>query len=195
MSNIFNIEQEYLELINELEMLEGELTPELEKRLAINQQELEQKVKAYHHVITILKGDSNIIDDEIERLKTLKASKQTTIDRLRKVLLDVTLMFGETGKTGNKKLAFNTLSMWTVNRDSVNIDELKFFAAPNANINVIDYKIKDKFNLTVLDEIQSIAGALETEASANKDAIKLAINSGETVIGAELVTKPSLTIR
>ena len=41
--SLYNINNEYLELINKVENLEGELTPELENALTINKSELEIK--------------------------------------------------------------------------------------------------------------------------------------------------------
>jgi hypothetical protein len=193
--NIFNIQQEYLELMEILEENEGELTPELEQRLAINQQDLEHKVKAYHHIITILKGDTAVIDDEVARLNKIKETKTNTIERLRKVLLDTTILFGEDGKSGNKKLKFDTLNMWTTNRQSVNVDENDFFDAPFTNMEYIEFVIKERFNIESIVDIENTIGDINIEKIYSQTEIKNAIEDGETVIGAELVTKPSLTIK
>lgn len=123
--SLFNIEAEYLDIISQIEEAEGELTPELEERLAINLENLEAKLKAYNYVISMIKGEIVVIDDEVSRLRALKEVKENLIDRLRKAILQATMLFGEDGKTGNKKLKFDTLQTWTVNKEVVVIDENK----------------------------------------------------------------------
>ena len=41
--SLYHIETEYLTIINQVEELEGELTPELEEQLTINEKELQSK--------------------------------------------------------------------------------------------------------------------------------------------------------
>lgn len=81
--SIFNIQQEYIDLLNQLEESDGELTPELEQALVINQQELEVKSVGYAHVIRKIEGDVDLIAAEIKRLQALKKAKETTVDRLK----------------------------------------------------------------------------------------------------------------
>jgi hypothetical protein len=50
-TTLYNIEQEYLNLISEIEALDGELTPEIEDQLNINKEQLESKSVAYLQVI------------------------------------------------------------------------------------------------------------------------------------------------
>jgi len=123
--NIFDIGQEYLDIMNEIEECEGVLTPELEAKLSISQDELEKKLKAYHHIIQSNKSDILTCEAEIERLTSTKLVKQNIIDKLRERILQATLLYGETGKSGNKKLKFDTIQTYTTNRDSINIDEIE----------------------------------------------------------------------
>lgn len=83
MSNLYNINQEYVELMQELLNNEGELTPELEEKLAINEDELQQKVEAYSFVIANLQGLADSVDTEIKRLQALKKQRQNAVDRLK----------------------------------------------------------------------------------------------------------------
>lgn len=80
--NIFQIEQEYLELANQLIESGGECSPELELQLTINQDQLEQKARGYGFVVKQMENDISIIDAEIKRLNELKKSRLKTIDRL-----------------------------------------------------------------------------------------------------------------
>lgn len=80
--NIFQIEQEYLELANQLIESGGECSPEIELQLTINQDQLEQKARGYGFVVKQMENDISIIDAEIKRLNELKKSRLKTIDRL-----------------------------------------------------------------------------------------------------------------
>jgi CxxC motif-containing protein len=80
--NIYQIEKEYLELANQLIESGGEVSPELELQLTINQEQLEQKARGYGFVVKQMESDVSIIDAEIERLKGLKNSRLKTIERL-----------------------------------------------------------------------------------------------------------------
>jgi hypothetical protein len=92
--SIFNIQQEYINLLNQLEEAEGELTPELEQALAITEQELEVKSVGYSHVIRKTESDIDVIAAEIKRLQALKKSKENTIERLKSSVENAMVMFG-----------------------------------------------------------------------------------------------------
>ena len=51
MSNIYNIQQNLLSIFEQIEENEGELTPELELALQINQANFKNKVRDYTKVI------------------------------------------------------------------------------------------------------------------------------------------------
>ena len=127
MNNIFNIQAEFFDIFNELEYNGGELTPELEEQLAITQESFKEKIKSYSEYIKSLTADNKAIDEEIARLRDLKASKKKTIDRVTKIIVDSIEMFGDTAKSGVKfvdfgtgKVSIRTTSSVEVDNDSVN---------------------------------------------------------------------------
>lgn len=83
MSNIFQIQNQYLQLIDKLIQNEGELTPELDTELAINKEELQSKGVNYGFVVRQLESDIDIIDSEIKRLQGLKKVRNNAIERLK----------------------------------------------------------------------------------------------------------------
>lgn len=94
-NTLYDIKQEYTELINQVEELDGEITPEIEEQLIINQNELQNKAIAYHSVI-LAKDSFNIqIDNEIKRLQALKKRNNTLIDNLKNRLVGAIQTFGE----------------------------------------------------------------------------------------------------
>ena len=94
MKTLYNINIDYLELINQVEQAEGVLTPELEQALTINKSELEVKSIAYVEVIKQRESLNERIDNEIKRLQALKKSNDTLVSRLKNNLLNAVNLFG-----------------------------------------------------------------------------------------------------
>jgi hypothetical protein len=94
-NTLYDIKQEYLTLINEIEEMEGEITPEIEYQLKINQSELQTKAIAYHSIILTKDAFSITIDNEIKRLQALKKRNNNLVDKLKNSLISAVEMFGE----------------------------------------------------------------------------------------------------
>jgi len=194
--NIFNLSEEYLQLMSEIEELEGEITPEVAERLVINANNVHNKLRNYRYVILMMNGDINIIDDEIERLSKLKKSKTNAVNRLKQVMLDAVLLFGNDGKSGNKKMDFPDFKLWTTNRKSVFFFNEETFN----NKEYLRYTIGDNLNVEQVEKIKTLlkADMVELEkinSSINKTLIKEELEAGVEIEGVELVTKASLTIK
>lgn len=128
MANIYNIQQELLEIFNQIEENEGELTPELEEALAIKEDEFKSKVEAYTGVIKQLELDLSGIKAEQLRLTALKVSKEKTIDRLKSIIIEAVNRFGDTSKTGSKFLDYGTGKVSLRKSESVELDDDKLKA-------------------------------------------------------------------
>jgi hypothetical protein len=94
-NTLYDIKKEYLELIQEVEEMEGELTPETEYRLNINQNELQNKAIAYHSYILSKDSFNMQIDSEIKRLQALKKKNNNLIENLKSRLIGAIQTFGE----------------------------------------------------------------------------------------------------
>lgn len=81
--SLYQIQEDYLELASLLEESGGELTDDLEERLVINQEELNQKAENYALLIRQIEGKVSVIKAEMDRLKVLMTSKQNTATRLK----------------------------------------------------------------------------------------------------------------
>ena len=123
MSNIFNIKQELLAIFDELEENEGELTPELEEQLNISKEEFRDKIKSYSNVVKMLENDIVGIKAENARLNDLQKSKEKTIERLKKIMIDAVDLFGDTTKSGGKYLDFGTGKVSIRNTQVVEVEE------------------------------------------------------------------------
>ena len=116
-TTLFNIETEYLALISNIEALEGEITPEIEEQLAINEKQLQGKSTAYLQVITTKEGINDAIDIEIKRLQAIKKRNVNLTARLKDRLLEAVKLFGEFEVGFNK---FSTRKSSSVQVDDVN---------------------------------------------------------------------------
>jgi hypothetical protein len=82
-TTIFQIEQTYNQLAEQLIDNDGELTPELSEQLAITEEQLQNKSVAYSFVIKQMDADVEIIDAEIKRLQNLKKQREKASEYLK----------------------------------------------------------------------------------------------------------------
>lgn len=103
--NLFNIKQEYLALAHQLS--EGEVTPELEQALIINEAQLQEKATNYGYVIKKFEYEVDAIDNEIKRLKELKERREKAIDRMKQSVTNAMQLYGiEKVESSFLKLSF-----------------------------------------------------------------------------------------
>lgn len=131
--NLYNIQQQYLSLADQLG--EGELTPELEQALMINETELKEKAVNYGFVIRGYEYNNTCIDNEIKRLKELKERNAKVIDRLENSISEAMQMYGiEKVESPTLKLSFRKSESVEVINEAQLPDELmtiKTTKAPN----------------------------------------------------------------
>ena len=120
--NIFEITQELQDVFAELEENGGDLTPELEQQLTVTQNDFKQKVKSYSELIKSTEAEIKLIDDEVDRLKSIKDSKKKAIERLKKIIIWAIGMFGDTNKNGNKYLDYGTGKISIRNTEKVEVN-------------------------------------------------------------------------
>lgn len=121
--NIFNIKQELLDIFNEIEENEGELTPELEEQLNITQEEFKNKIKSYSDIVKMLENDIIDIKAEKARLNDLQKSKEKTIESLKKIMIDAIELFGDTTKFGGKFVDYGTGKVSIRNTQTIEVEE------------------------------------------------------------------------
>ena len=166
MSNIFEIEKDLLELFDELEENCGELTPELEEKLAITQDQFKNKVEDYSYVIKSLDYDMKAIKEEQARLKTLYDKKERTVNKLKQIIIEAVNTFGDTKKSGVKYFDYGTGEVSIRKSEAVEI-----------NNNLVDY-VRNYLSSTItwnkqcnqLDVADSIPlSTIITDVSQNTD--------------------------
>lgn len=105
--SIYNLQSEYIELMNQIEDNEGELTPELSAQLDITKEQLEDKATSYCYLSKQLDIDTSQIDAEISRLQALKSSKVKLQAQLEDRVSQAMIRFGiDNIERNNLKLSF-----------------------------------------------------------------------------------------
>ena len=95
METLYEITAEQKQLIYEIEYLDGEITPDIEEKLAITESQLQQKSIAYLEIINQKDAFNGLIDLEIKRLQALKKRNDRTLASLKENLLNAVKTFGE----------------------------------------------------------------------------------------------------
>ena len=90
--NLFNIKSEYINIAAQL--TDGELTPELEEALIINEQNFTEKAINYGYVIKTFESETDILENEIKRLNALKIARSKAIDKLKVTISNAMQLYG-----------------------------------------------------------------------------------------------------
>ena len=88
--NIYQIQEELLATFDELEANGGEITPELEEKLAITQDEFKDKIKDYAGLIKHLEAGIKECKEEESRIKAFRVRKEKLQDKLKEIRTETT---------------------------------------------------------------------------------------------------------
>ena len=154
MSNIYKIETEYRDIISVLVENGGELTPEIEQALQINQKDLYRKSESYAYAIKELDGEIDIIKSEIERLQALISKRDKSISRMKETVL-------------------KAMELYEINK----------IETPMIKISVRESEVIEIINENQIEPIFKVEKVTTTiSKSAIKEAIKSGINVNGVVI-------------
>jgi hypothetical protein len=129
-NTLYNIKEDYIDLMNDIEASEGVLSEEQESALEINKNELQSKSIAYLEVIKSSEAFIPTIDEEIKRLQALKKRNVNLIDRLKGSLLSAVTLFGE--------FSVGTLTFGRRKSESVQVDDINSLPSEFKNIKVTE---------------------------------------------------------
>ena len=73
--NLYQIKEEHLDVMRQIEENDGEITPEIEQALALTNEDFENKAVSYGYVIKSFVDNQDLIKQEIDRLKSLLERK------------------------------------------------------------------------------------------------------------------------
>lgn len=162
--SLYNIQNEYLQIVDTLIENGGEITAEIENEIQITKEQLQTKGVCYGFIVKQLESENEMIDNEIDRLTKLKKSRTNSIARL-KINLSTAMQIFEV-----EKLETPLIKICFQNSKSVEVSD----------INLLDTKFK-KTSVPVV--------------SADKVAIKKAIENNEVVMGAVLINNKNIQIK
>lgn len=145
---LYSINEQYLDLLRQIEENGGEVTPELEEQLAINEADHAAKLEAYGRIISNYTAEAAACMEEVKRL-ALKADRAT---RAAGRLKDTILYFLQA--TDRRKAA---AGVWTYTlRDSKAVEVEDDSALPEEFWRVREVRTPDK---------QGIKAAIEAGAT------------------------------
>lgn len=122
-SSLFSIKAELQDIILQLE--EGEATDELVAKLGITEDNLKDKIADYLQVIKRYQCDVKECSDEVARVNQIKKTRDNTLRRLKDAILEAVLMFGSTGKSGNKVIEGSTYKIYSRNSTITVLDDIR----------------------------------------------------------------------
>ncbi len=195
MSSLYQINQNYLQLVAEIEEAGGETNEEFDQALQITREQLAEKVANYKWVIDTILGDITVANREIQRLEDFKEAREKSIKTLSEKLLQALLLFGEEDAKGIKRLKCGTITLST--RKTPAAVQVEDESEVADSYKKVDITIQ---NLDVAVANSLIAALLKKDITCNntvkldKKKIGDDIKNGTTVEGASLVSKIKLSI-
>ncbi|ACU61320.1 siphovirus Gp157 family protein [Chitinophaga pinensis] len=187
--SLFNIRQEHLSLLTEIEDNEGELTEEILAKLQLSQEDFQSKVISYGFVIKKLDAESDVIAAEIKRLQSLKSKADKRADLFRKIIDEGMKQFGY-DKVESELLKISYHKSSPVELLENFSDNILQYVKVNFNINP---ELADKAaEAGITEDVLSVFNVIP---SASKERIKDQLKAGIKIPGASIEEKKSLQIR
>lgn len=95
MKTLYKIKDDYLMLVSQIEDAEGEITPEMNEALTLNEKTLKAKSVNYLEFIGSRESLTDRIDEEIKRLQAMKKREKTLVDLLKGKLVEAVEIYGD----------------------------------------------------------------------------------------------------
>lgn len=140
---LFELTKEQAELEAELEESGGELTPEIEERLAVTAESLPRKVDGYGALIHKFEGMASVCDAEIKRLTALKKVAQNSAKNLKNSVKDSMVQFGY------QRLEGQTTKFFLRKISSLNVEEELLLKPYTPFIEQLQKKLPDYLSVSI----------------------------------------------
>lgn len=120
--NLFEINNNLRVLMGMIEDAEGEITPEIEEALILNEENGKAKIDDYVKAIKAVESDIDACKLEKKRIAEVQERKQRLLDKLKSVVVNYVSEFGNTTKSGGRYIDCPTYKVSVRNSDSCEID-------------------------------------------------------------------------
>ena len=151
---LYEITSEALEIYNNLEENGGELTPEIQEQLTINEGQLQSKGIAYLEIISQNKSEIDRFVFEKKRLDARIKSMQNLVDNLESRLLEAVNVFGDF------ELGLTTIT--TRKSESIEVEDINSLPASFKTVKVVETADKVALKKAIKDG-EVIAGVTLVE--------------------------------
>ena len=133
-TTLYTIENDFIQLMQQVEEMDGEITPEMDEQLAITEAQRDGKSIAYLSIITKVDSETTLIDNEIKRLQALKKRNNNIVTKLQSRLLDAVNLFGS--------YSVNLTKFGTRKSTSVNVEDINALPKEYKTIKVVESAVK-----------------------------------------------------
>ena len=113
--SLYAISFELESLIDKIIESDGEITDDIENQLKISKEELYQKLGNYRRAVCMIENRAAACKAEKQRLDVLQKTRERAAKRLKDSMLEALLLYGETGKAGNKVIELDDCRLSTRN--------------------------------------------------------------------------------
>lgn len=189
-NNLFSISAELQDIILQLE--EDEATDELISRLSITEDNLKEKIGDYLQVIKRYDNDVSECKKEKDRVNQIQKVRTNTLERLKKLILEAVIMFGNAGKTGNSVIEGSTYRVSTRTVISLVPNDILIADIIKEYLSIVSDYLREADTIDAID-LDILASSISTCLTASKiesrKAMGLPIESEEATV---IVTKDDL---
>lgn len=129
--SLYQITEQYKQIAESLIESGGEVSPDIEEALKINQQNLQEKAVNYGYIIKQSELECDMIDAEIQRLTKMKKARQNAIEELKARLTSAMTYFEINEiKSPTMKLSFRKSESVEIINEALIPDQFKMPQAP-----------------------------------------------------------------
>lgn len=201
--NIYELKEDLRLLLETIEEAEGEITEEIGDQLKITEEQMGERIMDYYGVVKSAEANNAMLKDERERLANRMTSNEKRISILKSKIFDAVNEFGYVGPSGNKKIDLESLKLYTISKDKLEIEDEDNFHDPRFchvpfNIpsdmefikKIYEFAVASHPNKTIIKDLNPTYKVI-----ISRTKVKAALTLNKKVPGAKLGTTSYVVMR
>lgn len=136
--NIFEISKKLEDIFFEIEENGGEVNDEILKELEIHQEELKDKLDSYRKAYSYYKSQVEAAKAEETRIANVRKTYEKRNERLKDVMMNAVLEFGDTSKSGNKIVELPDAKLFTKSTSCTEFDEFRVMLLKTIPLQILE---------------------------------------------------------